>query len=123
MTHQTTTEELAEKLRKMAEELEAAAAIIDRLRRKRYRKWNQPEVIVDVLQLSPKPLDREEVTTEMMRCGYEFRPSNGDPSKSVGVTLSNLQAAGRVEKVIQELSGPYGELAKWTARTPPTQSS
>ncbi len=120
MTHQATTEELAGKLRAIAQELEAAAALIDRLRRERYRKWNQPEAIVDVLELSPKPLDRDEITTEMIRCGYEFHSHPIDRSKRVGENLSKLQAASRVVKVSQGSPGPYGELARWTASARPT---
>lgn len=113
MAHQTITDELAGKLRGMADELERAAADLDKLRRERYRKWNQPDVIEDVLRLSPTPLDRHQIIQEMRRCGYGFQRINTDPGRSVRVNLCNLERAGRVAKVTHP--GPYGESVVWRA--------
>ena len=113
MARYTTTEELAGKLREIADELDRAAADLDKLRRERYRKWNQPEVIVDVLELSPTPLVPNEIIAEMKRCGYGFQSSNTDPRRSLRVSLSKLKQEGRVVKVTRP--GPYGEVVAWRA--------
>ena len=119
MASPTTTEELAGKLRRIAGQVEEAGSLIEKLRRERYRKWNQPEAIVDVLKLSsPRPLDRDQIAAEMTRCGYEFRPHTRDPSRSVGVNLSKLQSAGRVVKVGEETPGEFGTFATWTVPSP-----
>ena len=119
MTDASLTEELAAKLRRMATQVEEAGSLIEKLRRERYRRWNQPEAIVDVLELSfPKALDREQIAEEMGRCGYPFRRHNRDPGRSVGTTLSKLQDAGRVVKVSEETPGVYGAFATWTVPSP-----
>ena len=115
MTNLNTAEELAGKLRRIADQVEEAASLIERLRRKRYRKWNQPEAIVDVLELSfPKPLDRDQIAEEMRRCGYEFHPHTRDPGLSVAANLSKLLSEGRVVKDAEGTPGEYGALAMWT---------
>lgn len=115
VTDASIAEELAEKLRRIATQLEEAGPLIEKLRRERYRKWNQPEAVVDVLELCfPKALDRDQIAEEMTRCGYEFRRQNRDPGRSVGATLSKLQDAGRVMKVSEETPGVYGAFATWT---------
>ena len=107
MPHQTTTDELAGKLREIADELDRAAADLDKLRRERYRKWNQPEVIVDVLELSPTPLAPDQIIAEMKRCGYRFQPTNTDPRRSLKASLSKLKQEGRVVRVARR--GRFGE--------------
>lgn len=119
MTNLNTAEELAGRLRRIADQVEAAASLIERLRRERYRKWNQPEAIVDVLELSfPRPLDREQIAEELRRCGYEFRPTNYDPGRSVAANLSNLLNESRVVKHSEETPGEYGAYAMWTVPSP-----
>ncbi len=119
MTDASATEELAAKLRPIASQVEEAGSLIEKLRRERYRRWNQPEAIVDVLEVRfPMPLDREEIAEDMRRCGYEFHPHNRYPGRSVVANLSKLQDAGRVMKVSDETPGVYGAFATWTVPSP-----
>ena len=116
MTSTNTPEELAGELRRIAGQLEEAASLIEKLRSKRYRKWNQPEAVVDILEFSfPQPLDREQIAQQLRRCGYEFQPATDDPGRSVGATLSKLLNEGRVVKHAEQIPGEYGAYALWTA--------
>ena len=120
MVHQTNTDELAGKLRGMvgeleraADQLERAATDLDRLRSDRYRKWNQPDVIEDVLRLNLTPLDLDRIIQEMKRCGYEFQSSNTHPGRSVKINLSKLEQEGRVARETQPAPWPHGETVVW----------
>ena len=103
---------LEDLVQELNDKLMEANALVEKLRRKRYWKWTLDRVVVDVLEISPKPMAKWEIAREMERGGYEFRTL--EPSKSVGVTLSNLQNAGRVEKVSEGHGGEWGPVdAMW----------
>ena len=98
--------------------LREAAALIEKLRCQRYRKWTQDDVIVDVLATSGQPMTKWQITQEMKRGGWEFGALTMEPEKSVGSRLSNLSSVGRVVKVSDGHGGDWSVDATWTVPSP-----
>lgn len=102
-------------VQELTTKLHEASTLLEELRRKRYRKWTLDRVIVDVLVISGKPLNKWEITRAMEKGGYEFRAQTMEPERSVGVTLARLRNEGRVRKVSDGHGGEWPMDATWTA--------
>lgn len=108
--HQTLEDVVQELTTKLGE----AAVLLEKLRRRRYRRWTLERVIVDVLEVSGKPMSKWEIAQEMEKGGYEFGAMTMDPENSVGTTLSKLRNAGSVRKVTDGHGGEWPVDATWT---------